>query len=130
MISRPPTQRAPEPAPARVDETTWAPYEETPVRLARALLLTVLYHPELRRIGETARLRGLDEDQACELSRTRPEFHAGDGEPRGGLADRHLTRTPMLLLPERDGGVLLHGPGLAMVVEGRPLIGPRSLRPR
>ncbi len=111
------------------DETTWRPrVEVTPVR-ARSLLLTVLYHPELRRIGEVAHLRGLDEDRACQVSRTLPVFAAAGDRPGGGLADPYLSRTPLLLLPAPGGRVLLHGPGLAVTVDGRPLAGPRELGP-
>jgi len=113
-----------------VDETTWRAEEEVAPDRARALLLTVLYHPELGRIGEAARLRGLDEDRACQVSRTEPVFVGAAGEANGGLADRHLSRTPLLLLPGPDGGVLVHGPGVEVLVDGQRLAGPRAVGPR
>ncbi len=110
--------------------TTLHMFEEVSPCPARTLLLTVLYHPDLRRIGEVARLRGLDEDRACQVSRTQPEFATAQGRASGGLADPYLSRTPLLLLPGPDGGVLLHGSGLAVAVDGRPLTGPRSVGPQ
>jgi len=114
---------------AAADAPTLHMLEEVSPCLTRRLLLTVLYHPDLRRIGEVARLRGLDEDRACQVSRTQPEFATVEDRPSGGLADPYLSRTPLLLLPGPDGAVLLHGPGLAVAVDGRPLTGPRSVGP-
>ncbi|MBL8972808.1 MAG: sigma-54-dependent Fis family transcriptional regulator [Myxococcales bacterium] len=129
MIARRTTHSPPD-AGADADEQTWRPYEELAAAVPRALLLTLLYHPQLGRIGEVARLRGHGEDRACALSRSEPVFRGADGLLRAPLTDRHISRTPLLLLPEADGGLLLHGPGLAVAVEGRPLTGPRRLSPR
>ena len=129
IIARPTTKSSPDDG-SDADEKTWRPYEEVAATVPRALLLTLMYHPKLERIGEVARLRGHGEDRACALSRSEPVFRTADGVLRGPLGDRHISRTPLQLLPEAGGGLLLHGPGLAVAVEGRPLAGPRSLSPR
>lgn len=64
--------------------------------------LTVLYHPDLERIGERAVLEGLGvEDLGAGheegLSRQIPEFAAPGSDLCRPLADRRLSRTPFLL---------------------------------
>lgn len=71
------------------------------------VMLTVLLHPDVERVGERALLTQLDEGDAATLSRDKPRF----GQPRGGplrpLGDACLSRTPVTLSPARHGGVRL-----------------------
>ena len=70
-----------------------------------ALALTLLCHPDVRRVGERAVLRELAAGHAVALSRLQPEL-AQPGETLGRpLADRRMSRTPVWLsfLPETEG---------------------------
>ncbi|WP_433928236.1 sigma 54-interacting transcriptional regulator [Sorangium cellulosum] len=86
-------------------------------------MLTILYHPCLDRIGDRALLPELDSGGAAPLSRVEPAF-APPGSPGGEpLADEHLSRKPLRLLPAVDGGVRLDlgDSSTAVVVHGRRL---------
>jgi two-component system nitrogen regulation response regulator GlnG len=64
-----------------------------------ALALTVLCHPDVRRVGERAVLRELAAGHAAALSRLQPEL-AQPGETLGRpLADRRMSRTPLWISP-------------------------------
>ncbi|HEX7185806.1 MAG TPA: sigma-54 dependent transcriptional regulator [Thermoanaerobaculia bacterium] len=74
---------------------------------ARVPALTILYHPDVRRIGEQARLDDLLGGRAAHLSRNEPEL-APPGQTGGQpLGDHHISRTPLRLLPS-EGGVRLN----------------------
>jgi DNA-binding NtrC family response regulator len=70
---------------------------------ARVPVLTILYHPDLSRIGERAPLAELPAGRAVLLSRTEPEFRPLRGVPRS-LSDLHLSRSPLRLLPGSEAG--------------------------
>ena len=76
-----------------------------PISAASVLpALTVLYHPDLERIGERAILNEIARGGEALLSRTAPELTRPDrfaGEP---LADPHLSRKP-IRFRGRDGGI-------------------------
>lgn len=59
--------------------------------------LTVLYHPDLTRIGDRSILDGLAGNRTCRLSRQEPEFVAPGGGGSRNLEDVRLSRTPILL---------------------------------
>jgi two-component system nitrogen regulation response regulator GlnG len=110
-------------------ETT-RPRLEVPRRArARTLALTIAHHPDPRRIGERARLGAPGDGWVGELSRLRPEFQRADGSPAGPLADPGVSRTPVVLLSDRAGGVVVRGPsrGPPLRLDGRPLAGPQAL---
>ncbi|HEX6865515.1 MAG TPA: sigma 54-interacting transcriptional regulator [Thermoanaerobaculia bacterium] len=70
-----------------------------------SLALTILCHPDVRRVGERALLRELSAGHAVALSRLQPEL-APPGETLGRpLADRRMSRTPVWIapLPEVEG---------------------------
>lgn len=83
-----------------------------------ALTLTILCHPEADRIGEMVSmpLRG---DDPVAISRTEPEFQAARGAPLG-LDDPYVSRSPLHILPMRDGGLRIRPAreGLLYVVDG------------
>lgn len=85
----------------------------------RALALTLLYHPDAARIGETAVLpRG---DGACLLSRLQPVFFQPRGEGQGKpLDDPYLSRSPVEIFPA-DSSLVLRPPpsGGSLKVNGR-----------
>lgn len=68
--------------------------------------LTVLYHPDLDRIGERTVLDGLGGGREDGLSRHAPEFAAPGTERSRPLADRRLSRSPIVLRPDGDAVVI------------------------
>jgi two-component system nitrogen regulation response regulator GlnG len=69
--------------------------------------LTVLAHPDARRVGERVALPALASGCEVPLSRLTPTFAPpGGGEPRP-LADPHLSRNPLLLVPGPEPGAVL-----------------------
>ncbi len=63
--------------------------------------LTILHHPDFRRIGDRVALPELLSGRAVLLSRLEPELATpGEGSPRP-LADSHLSRTPIRLSAAR-----------------------------
>src|SRR5690349_8689872 len=59
--------------------------------------LTILYHPDLRRIGDRAPLAGLVSGREELLSRREPDFSPPGPPGRCPLGDPHLSRTPLHL---------------------------------
>jgi two-component system nitrogen regulation response regulator GlnG len=81
------------PQPARLDEL-WVP------------ALTILAHPDPRRVGERVLLPGLSSGRAVPLSRLAPLFMQPDGGTARPLADTHLSRSPVHLVPgDRPGSI-------------------------
>jgi DNA-binding NtrC family response regulator len=73
------------------------------------VMLTVLYHPDLERVGERAALPQLDAGREAPLSRDQPLFEQPAGGKRRALADACLSRTPITIAPWRDGARLERG---------------------
>src|SRR4051794_40882271 len=69
--------------------------------------LTVLFHPDFRRVGEWTALSELLLGREAQLSRTHPDFISPDRLPGGPLADRYISRRPVLLQPAPGKGVIL-----------------------
>lgn len=91
----------------RLETQTWS----TPAGKSQPSLsvpgLTILGHPQIRRVGERAALLDLSSGREALLSRTEPGF-APPGEPAfQPLAVPYLSRRPWLLRPTADGGVQL-----------------------
>ncbi|MBK7536491.1 MAG: sigma-54-dependent Fis family transcriptional regulator [Myxococcales bacterium] len=63
----------------------------------RVVGLTILYHPELERVGERALLTGLEQGREFALSRGEPLFSAPGAAAREPLAERGLSRAPIWL---------------------------------
>ncbi|HEV7668239.1 MAG TPA: sigma-54 dependent transcriptional regulator [Thermoanaerobaculia bacterium] len=94
--------------------------------------LTILYHPDVSRIGERVPLRGLMSGQEERLSRGEPAFCQPGNAPRSPfpLADIHVSRRPIRFVPGPDpGGIrLICGEcGSAVVVNGETVAEERRL---
>ena len=73
---------------------------------ARVPALTILYHPDLARVGECARLSELVRGRETLISRTAPDFEAPvQGQPLP-LGDPYLSRTPWRLRRDPDTGTV------------------------
>lgn len=86
--------------------------------------LTVLYHPDLDRVGERTVLGELGTDRGVGVARLTPEFAAPGGEVRRPLGDKRISRRPILL--RRRGGGLHIDRGESstrLEVEGRAVAG-------
>src|SRR3954451_20017985 len=74
----------------------------------RVPALTVLAHPDLRRVGERTLLPALASGRTVPLSRLTPLFAQPGGEEARPLADPHLSRSPIHLAPgDRPGSLRL-----------------------
>ncbi|MES1240864.1 MAG: sigma 54-interacting transcriptional regulator [Acidobacteriota bacterium] len=110
------------------DSTQWSRSRAVAAEPGSVLLpgLTVLYHPDLRRVGERALLSELAAGRSERLSRLEPVFAAPEGTVAEPLAHRRLSREP-LILEASGGGVALLASGSLMPVsaDGRPVEGER-----
>ena len=74
----------------------------------RTLALTILCHPDPTRVGEEAVLSPLLSGARVGLSRLEPRFVApGSSEESRPLAEVHVSRRPMLLLPGLEAGSVI-----------------------
>ena len=69
--------------------------------------LTLLYHPDVRRIGERVTLPELASGREVTVSRVAPEFSAPGHSNRRPLADPYLSRRPVRLRPDARRGILV-----------------------
>ena len=82
-----------------------APRRACPTEL-RVHALTLLAHPDPRRVGELVLLPALSSGRTVPLSRLSPLFAQSGGEGARPLADPHLSRRPFYLTPgEQPGSV-------------------------
>jgi two-component system nitrogen regulation response regulator GlnG len=92
--------------------------------------LTVLYHPDLRRIGERALLSELAAGRPERLSRLEPVFAAPAAETPGRaaepLAHRRLSREPLVFEPSPEGITIRSaGSSTPVLADGQPLVDER-----
>jgi|GEM_PF-208215 len=87
----------------------------------RVPALTVLYHPDPRRIGERALLNNLLAGLPANLSRLEPAFQPPHGGRPRPLNDPFLSRSPLRLAPAAGGAVhcILRGWPLPVRIDGR-----------
>jgi DNA-binding NtrC family response regulator len=71
---------------------------------ARIPALTILYHPDLDRVGERALLSGVMGGRTAYLSRLEPVFEGPQRSDALPLEDRHISRSPMRLSRSPDTG--------------------------
>jgi two-component system nitrogen regulation response regulator GlnG len=92
-------------------DTTLRP---TPVATAPAreeLWLTILWHPERARVGQSVRVT-----DRMRLSRLEPQFSAPASRDKAPLGDRHISRTPVMFSVSAEA-LTMSGPDL--VVDGQ-----------
>ncbi|WP_279246391.1 sigma 54-interacting transcriptional regulator [Candidatus Litorirhabdus singularis] len=96
---------------------------------APRLVLTILYHPNLKRVGQRGELGKFKLGQVAELSRHSPLFtdpHVSANE--APLADRHISRQPIVFTRDRAGvAVSLPARGSSLHVDGQAVIGSHHL---
>jgi len=98
--------------------------------------LTILFHPDLERIGERVLLPQLSAGREARLSRKEPGFSpprppsAGSAAAVRPLADPYLSRVPVRLLPAAGTGairLLCDETRMPVAVGGVPVAGERSV---
>jgi two-component system nitrogen regulation response regulator GlnG len=92
--------------------------------------LTLLYHPDLRRVGERALLSEIPLNREALVSRHAPEF-APPGLAAGRpLADRHISRQPLRFGPGSRGGIVLTAgeSRTRVTAQGEPVSGAREFQ--
>lgn len=90
--------------------------------------LTVLYHPDVHRVGEWAALGPWSAGQRRPLSRVEPRFSSPGRSPMRPLGDPHLSRQPVVLEGLENGGVRVHpAPSVTLVVDDQLLGDPLDL---
>src|SRR4051812_24530629 len=98
----------------------------------RALVgLTLLWHPNVQRVGQVTPLFSLAVGGTRRLSRLEPDFYwhgAEQGEP---LTSPVLSRTPIVIAATDHGSVSIENPGGLgnVLVEGEALAGSREVQP-
>ena len=85
--------------------------------------LTVLAHPDPRRVGELVTLPELSSGETVDLSRREPLFAAPSSEVVRPLDDAHLSRRPLVLVPDAAGQITLERAGsrTPATADGEPL---------
>ena len=66
-------------------------------------VLTILYHPQLRRVGERCVLTQLEAGKAVAISRSEPQFTAVGRTRSEALSDRNISRQPFILESDDQG---------------------------
>jgi len=92
--------------------------------------LTILYHPDVSRVGERVALTGLAAGRPEPLGRGVPLFSPPGGPQLAPLGDVHLSRSPILLVPgSARGGVRIDRADSRTTVEadGMPVAAEREL---
>src|SRR6185503_14045109 len=101
------------------DASTLVPPPVARTTADSVLAATILYHPDVSRIGEVARLDGAE----LELSRTSPELTPVAGGAPRPIADRYVSRAPVKITRAGDG-IRLEAPSTGrFAVNGRSLAG-------
>ena len=105
---------------------TWLASPESDVESSRHVLvpaLTILYHPDIERIGAQALLPELASGEPAFLSRIGPGFSSHSRAAAEPLADRALSRSPLRFTALPDRGVRIDADDCRtrVVVDGEPL---------
>ncbi|HUS27487.1 MAG TPA: sigma 54-interacting transcriptional regulator [Kofleriaceae bacterium] len=83
------------------------------------VMMTIAYHPDVSRVGERVVVTS-----ELEVSRASPMFAPPGGGEARPLADRGLSRNPVVRIRPANGGVAFETVGNAMAnLDGRPLAG-------
>jgi len=84
------------------------------VRPDAVLALTILYHPDIARVGERAYLDGASH----EVSRSTPAFASGRT-----IEDRYVSRSPLEIRRASTGVSIQAEPAARCIANGRPVVG-------
>jgi two-component system nitrogen regulation response regulator GlnG len=90
---------------------------------ARYPALTILYHPDVQRVGERVILSGLVPGGSLPLSRLEPRFEAPYQTGARPLLDRCISRSPFLITMDENGALGLSTEGIRtrLVIDGVPV---------
>ncbi len=115
--------------PDSLNDTTRRSRAKHPVSSATVPCLTILCHPDPRRLGEQVLLAGLLVGKAVSVSRLGPAFAQPDGATAARpLEDSHVSRTPLQITSARSGATFtLTGPRGEATVDGQPLDGSETV---
>jgi DNA-binding NtrC family response regulator len=110
------------------DETTLRTESEgdaARVRGRRHLCLSILWHPDVSRVGDEALLVGATATDPMPVSRIHTRFFSVEHGRAHSLGNKHLSRKPLLLVPQPDAGVQVRCEGTTTRVEvnGRRVVG-------
>jgi two-component system nitrogen regulation response regulator GlnG len=97
------------------EATLEAPAEVLAAQPQKLLGLTVLWHPNRKRIGEQAVL--LFEGDQCEVHRTAPDFQRAGSDVGQALDHQGISRTPIRFLRNADGSITVHNSASRMHFE-------------
>ena len=91
---------------------------------ARYPALTILYHPDVQRVGERVILSALVPGGSLPLSRLEPRFEAPYQAGARPLLDRCISRSPFLITMDENGALGLSTEGIRtrLVVDGVPVV--------
>jgi len=91
--------------------------------------LTILYHPDLSRVGERSWLNDPGGGERVRLSRAYPAFIAAGSTTPAPLRDPHLSRHPVWLQPHANGRmtITVDRDATATRIDGDTLIGRQEL---
>jgi two-component system, NtrC family, nitrogen regulation response regulator GlnG len=92
--------------------------------------LTVLFHPDVERIGEVAPLAGLLAGRDEALSRAAPAFASPGSRISHPLGDPFLSRRPVVFIPGPERGsirLFCGGSGTRVAVDGEPVENERQI---
>jgi two-component system nitrogen regulation response regulator GlnG len=105
---------------------TRPPEEASASSAQRVPALTILWHPDVERVGEQSRLRALVETGVGAISRIEPQFTPPAANRRQPLTDPHISRRGAELR-SIHGGISIQGSdSLPLVIDGVPLQGARD----
>ena len=118
--------------PSTLDSETLEPSARVlPVVPARVPALSIVRHPDLRRVGQRAVLASLESGGAAVLSRAEPAFTDASGRSHGPLHDPHVSRAPIRITRRGDELVLDLSEARGRIeLEGRPASGELVVDPR
>jgi two-component system, NtrC family, nitrogen regulation response regulator GlnG len=91
--------------------------------------LTILFHPEIRRVGDWTALSEVLLGREALVSRSHPEFTSPDRQAGGPLTDRYISRQPIRFQPGPDKGIILT-PGESRTrveIDGVPVLQSREI---
>lgn len=94
--------------------------EDIACRVEYVPTLIIALHPDLERVGETAPLLGLVNNERDYLSRNRPDF-SKNGRAGKSLNDPHLSRSPVIIQKDSDEvyRIRAHSTSTRVTIEGR-----------